>query len=198
MLTTASFSTSTCTLSLTGSILKILNCFLSAPMNVLSTSITIGGIQNPQSFKPSDTFKIRTYSALPSLTNYISSGIIVTMNTPYQLSTFSITPLSSTVHADTKQTLNIVHVIPLGINDYLLVNFDPSMMISNSLTCTALSGIMTITCTKISASQLKIIYTAVPSSQTLRFDIDTVMNYDIAQTAITFTAVLYTNENFIK
>jgi len=198
VLTTASFSTSTCTLSLSGSILKILNCFLSAPMNVLSTSITIGGIQNPQSFKPTDTFKIRTFSALPSLTNFISSGIIVTMNTPYQLSTFSITPLISTVHADTKQTLNIVHVIPLSVNDYLLVNFDSSMTISTSLTCSPLSGITTITCTKINNSQLKIAYTSSPSSQTLRFDINTVMNYDIAQTAISFTAVLYTSENFIK
>jgi hypothetical protein len=120
------------------------------------------------------------------------------MNLGYQLSTFSITPLSSIVHANTKQTLNVVHVIPLSVNDYLIVDFDSTMSVSNTVSCSPLSGISTLSCTKMSASSLKIVYTVAPSSQTISFDINTIMNYDIAQTIITFNAILYTTDNYIK
>jgi hypothetical protein len=61
-------------------------------MTTLSTSITIGGIRNPQSYKRSDTFKIKTYSGLPSLTNYLLLGLTVQMDTAYVLTTLTITP----------------------------------------------------------------------------------------------------------
>lgn len=149
-------------------------------MTVLSTSVIIGGIQNPISFKPSDTFKIRTYSAYPSLTNQITSGLAVTMTTAYELSTFSITPQSTVVHFDSKQTLNIQHVIPLSVNDYLLLDFDSTMTVSPTVSCSAISGVSGVTCARMSTSQLKIVYTSLPSSLTIKIDITTVRNYDIA------------------
>jgi len=120
------------------------------------------------------------------------------MNTAYQLSTFSITPLSTIVHKDTNQTLNIVHVIPLGVNDYLLINFDPTMTISNPLSCSPFSGITTVGCTKMNASQLKIVYSVAASSQTISINISTVMNYDIGQIPIAFTSTVYTSDNYVK
>ncbi len=197
-LLSASFSTSTCTLSLSSNILKLLNCFLSASMSVLSTSVTIGGIQNPPSFAVSSTFMIRTYSSVPSLTNYKSSGLTVQMTAPYTLTTFTMTPLSSIVHTDSKQTVNIVHVIPLTINDYLLISFDSSMTISTGVSCSAVLGISSVSCVSINSSQLKVTYTATPFSQTLQYDLSTVMNYDIAQTAITVSTTVYTTGGYVK
>ncbi len=167
-------------------------------MNTLSTSVTIGGIQNPTSMSVSDTFKLRTYSSLPSLLNYISSGVTVQMTTPYVLNTFTITPLSSIVNTNTKQTVNIVHVIPLQINDFLLVNVDASMTIAASVSCTAVSGVTGISCVRINSTQVKVTYTTSPLSQTLQYDISTWSNYDIAQTSITLTATVYTSTSFVK
>lgn len=163
----ASFPTGTCQLVPNSQILRITNCFLTGAMTIWTTQIVLNGIRNPPSFKVSESFKIQTYSSVPTLTNFITSGITVQMNTASTLSTFTITPLDSTVHANTKHAIRIIHVIPLLINEYVVLNFDSTMQISNTVSCTALSGLSAISCIRNSNSQLKIIYTALPSSQTL-------------------------------
>lgn len=180
LITAASFSTSTCSLNPVGQIIRISNCFNSAPWTTMVTSITIAGIRNPPSYRTTTTFQIRTYSGRPSLTNYISTGITTQMTTAYVLSAFSITPQSVTVHADTKQTINIVHVIPLTTNDYVLINFDPTMMASATLGCNGVLGITGVTCTRMSNTQIKVVYASGISSQTLRYEITSVRNYDVA------------------
>ena len=176
----STFAAGTCSLGLTGQIVRISNCFNTAPMTTMVTSITIGGIRNPPSYKQTASFKIRTYSGRPSLTNTISTGITTQMNTAYVLSTFTVTPQSPIVHANTKQTVNIVHAIPLSANDYLLINFDPTMMVSGSVGCAGVSGITGINCARMSNTQIKVTYLSGISSQTLRYDITSVRNYDVA------------------
>jgi hypothetical protein len=178
----STFATGTCSIGLTGQIVRLSNCFNTAPMTTMVTSITIGGIINPPSYKPTNSFQIRTYSGRPSLTNTISTGITTQMNNAYVLSPFTITPQSPIVHADTKQTINIVHVIPLNANDYLLMNFDPTMMVSASVGCAGVSGITVtgINCGRMSNTQIKITYLSGISSQTLGYDITNVRNYDVA------------------
>jgi hypothetical protein len=151
-------------------------------MTTLTTSITLSGIRNPPSYKVTSSFQIRTFSGLPSLTNTISSGVTTQMNAAYVLDSFSITPLSPIVHADTKQTIDIVHVIPLAVNDYVLINFDPTMMVASSLLCQGLIGIASngVTCLRMSNTQIKVVYASGISSQNLKYDITSVMNYDVA------------------
>lgn len=79
-----------------------------------------------------------------------------------------------------------MHIIPLSINDYVIINIDNSMNISTSITCTALSGLSAINCIRVSNSQLKVIYTSTLSSQTLKYSIQNIRNYDIADTNLIF------------
>jgi hypothetical protein len=72
------------------------------------------------------------------------------------------------------------------------------MMISTSVSCSALLGVTGINCTRMSNYQIKFIYTTGISSQTLRYDLTSVMNYDIGQITINFDATVYTTDNFIK
>jgi hypothetical protein len=64
-LVTASFSTTSCILNTYSSnrTLTLSNCF-SSDMTTLSVSITIGGIINPSSLQPTNTFVIRTFGAI--------------------------------------------------------------------------------------------------------------------------------------
>jgi hypothetical protein len=149
-------------------------------MTVMATSVTIGGIRNPPSYKPTNSFQIRTYSGLPSLTNFISSGLITQMTTAYVLSTFSLTPFSPTVNANTKQTINIVHEVPLSAGDYLLLNLHSTMMLSGTVNCNGVSGITGVSCTRMSNTQLKVTYASGISSQTLQYEANTARNYDVA------------------
>lgn len=149
-------------------------------MTVMATSVTIGGIRNPPSYKPTTSFQIRTYSGLPSLTNFVSSGLITQMTTAYVLSTFSLTPFSPTVNANTKQTINIVHEVPLSAGDYLLLNLHSTMMLSGTVNCNGVSGITGVSCTRMSNTQLKVTYASGISSQTLQYEANTVRNYDVA------------------
>jgi hypothetical protein len=179
-ISSATFDKSTCSISQSGQIVKILNCFGSSPMTTLSSSLTLSGILNPPSTKTSATFQLRTYSSTPSLLNSISTGITVTMTTAYTIPTFTITPSSPIVHTDTKQIVDITHVVPLSVNDYLLITFEPTMVVAGGVSCTALLGLTGISCLRISQNQVKVTYTAVPSSLVLKYEINTIQNYDIA------------------
>lgn len=50
LLDSASFSKTTCSLSLSNQIIKILNCFLTSGMANKLVSLTISGIRNPPSY----------------------------------------------------------------------------------------------------------------------------------------------------
>ena len=71
------------------------------------------------------------------------------------------------------------------------MNIDATMDISNPPTCTPISGITNLSCVRISNSQIKITYTSLPSSQTVQYQINSIVNYDIANTPINFDLTVY-------
>ncbi len=97
---------------MTSQILKILNCFSTNTLAAGAVSITLAGIRNPPSYKPSNSFKIRSYSPTPTLLNYINTSLIVQMNTAYTITTFDPAAQTNTVHATSLYNLNIVHIVP--------------------------------------------------------------------------------------
>jgi hypothetical protein len=115
------------------------------------------------------------------------------MNNAHVLTTFDITPQSNVVRATSGYSFNIVHVVPLALNDYVIFNFDASMDISNPVSCNAVSGLTGVSCTRVSNSQLRITYTAIPSSQTLQYQITNIINYEIADTLIIYDATVYSS-----
>jgi hypothetical protein len=162
-------------------------------MSTLSTTINLSGIRNPISFKPTLSIKIRTYSPTPAIVNQISSGLVVTADNALPLTTFTITPVSSIVNSYSKNSITAVHVIPHSANDYMLLTFDASMDISPVQICTVISGITTIACVRETGNRLRVTYSTAPSSNTVSFDVENIRNYDVADVALTFTAVWYTS-----
>jgi hypothetical protein len=135
---------------------------------------------------------------LPSQTDYANTGLIVTMNNAYTLTSFALVPQISVVSTASLYTVNVVHVVPLLANDYILLNIDSSMNISSIVTCTPVTGLTTISCLRISNSQLKIIYVSAPSSQTLQYQISNITNYDIAGISLSLSALVYASTTFTK
>jgi hypothetical protein len=72
------------------------------------------------------------------------------------------------------------------------------MNISSSVNCSALLGIVNILCVRLSNSQLKITYSSLPSSQTLKYSIQSIQNYDIADTNINFGILIYSSDSYLK
>jgi hypothetical protein len=152
ILNSATFSIATCTINeLNSTSIQILNCFLSSNMTTLSINFNISGIINPTSFKPSSSFKITTFSTL-SMRNIISTGLTVTMNVSSVIGTILFSPLNSTVYAVSRYNINFTHSVPHAINDYVLIDIDPTMSLSTSLNCAGITGISTISCTKINST----------------------------------------------
>jgi hypothetical protein len=72
------------------------------------------------------------------------------------------------------------------------------MMISGTVNCNGVTGITGISCARMSNTQLKITYTSGISSQNLKYDVNSVRNYDVAETVINFDVTVYTSDDFIK
>lgn len=110
-ITSASFSTSTCTINQTNNginlsnNLTLNNCFPSG-LTSLSVSLSIGGITNPSSLAPSDSFQVFTFGSI-GLVDYLMSGPSVTMTNLAQSTSFSLTPTSTLVHDTTTYTFVI-------------------------------------------------------------------------------------------
>lgn len=152
ILNLASFSIATCSINeLNSTTIQILNCFLNSNMTTLSINFNISGIINPTSFKPSSSFKITTYSTL-SMRNIISTGLTVTMNVSSVIGAILFSPLNSTVYAVSRYNINFTHSVPHAINDYVLIDIDPTMSLSTSLSCAGLTGISSVSCTKVNST----------------------------------------------
>ena len=118
-ISSASFSISTCTIGVVGNVVNIQNCFAS-DYATLGIAFTLSGLRNPTSLKPTDSFIINTYGPL-GLINYINSGLIVTMTTAATSTSFSISPGSLLVHANTLYTIDITFSVPHISTDYLIL-----------------------------------------------------------------------------
>jgi len=132
-------------------------------MTSLSVGFDISGIRNPTSFRSSSSFKISTFSTV-SLRNVISTGLTLTMNTSSVITSLLFAPLNTTVYSVSRYNINVTHIVPHQINDYALIDIDPTMSLSSSVGCAGLAGVSSITCLKINATQVKITYSSVPAA----------------------------------
>jgi hypothetical protein len=109
-ISSASFSTTACSVVLSSPTVNINSCF-SADMTNANISIVLSGIYNPPSTQPTTTFAIKTYGPI-GMVDSISSGLIVTMTTPATSTSFTISPLNDRVHTPTQYNLAIGFAVP--------------------------------------------------------------------------------------
>jgi len=187
-LSSATFSTVTCSLGVPSSnVINITNCF-STDMATLGISITLAGIVNPPSELTTSSFSIYTYGAL-GMVNYINSSLTVQMNILATSTFFSFTPQVQTVYSLSAYTLNITFAIPHSSGDYLTLNI-PSSMSFSALSCSPISGIASVSCSALTSTTLKIVLVAVPSSN-IQITINSIRNYEIPSSNISFQAQTY-------
>ena len=188
----ASFTTTTCSLSLASSTLSINNCF-SADMATLATSIAISGVFNPPSLQPTASFSFSTFSPL-GMVNFINSGLTATMTTPATTTAFSISPLSSVVHSTQQYNLGFSLAVPHQNGDYFTLTLPASMAISASPTCSGLSGISSVSCVLLNTTAIKVNLNAVPLAVS-QIAVFSIRNYDVA-TSVSFQAFFFDSGNF--
>jgi hypothetical protein len=191
---TASFSTGSCSLAVSGSSVNITGCF-AATYTTLAITFTLSGILNPPSLQTTASFAISTYGPLGKI-DYISAGLSITMTNASTSTSFTLTPQALTVHSYAVYSLAVAFLIPHSAGDYLLLVLPASMAISASPACTATSGIAVITCSVFNASTLKMVMTSVPSSS-IAFTISSIRNYDISSTSVPLQCSVYSSSDYL-
>lgn len=195
----ASFSISSCSAGLTTvnstNAINITSCF-SADMNNLAFSLNLSNIRNPISFRPSATFKVYTRGPTGSLINFMDAGLTVTMNVAATTSAFSVTPTSLVVGNVTSYTFQVTHIIsPHSATDYLTISFPSLMALPGTLSCTAVSGVTSVSCMSLSTSQLKIIYNTTPGA-TVQISLSGVTNYLVGDQTVNYALAIYDSGDF--
>lgn len=146
----ASFSTTTCSLSTTGNNITLSNCF-STSMTNLNFYVVISGITNPVSLAPTASFGIYTYGA-SSIINFKETGTTVTMTTLVLSSAFTITPSSTVVNAASAYKFTLTFHGSPASGDYLLLTLPAGMSVPGTPSCSPTAGIASLTCTAPSSS----------------------------------------------
>ena len=116
------------------------------------------------------------------------------MTTPATTNAFSVSPVSSTVHAVTSYTVSFTFAVPHASGDYFSFGIDPSMAFS-SVACTPVSGIASVSCATSNSTTLVVTFTAVPSA-TAQISIASIRNYDVSSTAIPYISHFYNSGGF--
>jgi hypothetical protein len=149
-------------------------------MDTLPISLTLSNILNPPSIAPSSSFQVYTYDQSGSVLDFKVSGLSVTMQVQALILDFSVTPATLLVGSVTTYKFSITHaILTHSVNDYAIISFPPGMTVPNTPLCTPITGIITLTCSQFSSSQLMVTYTSVPS-QTISFSLANTQNYFIA------------------
>ena len=191
-LASASFTTTSCTVSKSGLVVTLSSCFPSG-LPAGDITFTLAGINNPPSLQPTASLSLST--AGPSGTvNYLSTNLIITMTTPATTTTFTIAPTSSLVHATTSYTLGLTFAVPHISADYLTFSIDPSMSFVTPV-CTPVSGIASISCATSNASTLVVTFNAAPQS-TAQISFASIVNYDVSGVPISFRAHLFNSGGY--
>lgn len=193
-LVSASFSTTTCSLGISGNNVNITGCFL-VDYATLGITITLSGIINPPSLQPTSSFTIRTYGLL-GMINTITSGLTVTMASASTSTAFTIAPQVSTVHATSVYSLSFTFFTPHSVNDYILLAIPASMQISASPSCAPTSGIGAVGCSAFNSTTAKMIMSLTPST-TIAFTFSSLRNYDISSTSISFQCYVYSSNGYL-
>jgi len=193
-LVSASFLTTNCSVTIATNRINLIGCFTS-DMNNLTVAFTLGGIFNPPSLLPSASFGLITNGPAGQINN-ITNGPTVTMITPATSASFSITTLSSIVHAYTQYNLTINTVNPHISGDYFYLTIPLSMSFSVAPSCSSISGIASVSCSMINSTVLVVNYTATPTLNTTKISITSIRNYDVSGTNIQFQIVFYDSLNY--
>jgi hypothetical protein len=190
----SSFSTSTCVLSVSGNSINLTSCFATDYTN-LAITFTLSGFTNPNSFQPTSSFAISTSGTL-GIINYINSGLPVTMNSASTSTSFSITPQVQTVHTFSAYNVSMTFFTSHIASDYMLLTIPSSMQLAASPTCPASQGIAIIGCSVVNATTLKLTMTTLPSAY-IQFTINSIRNYDVSSTSISFQVYVYNSANYL-
>ena len=108
------------------------------------------------------------------------------MTTPATSTSFALSPTSLTVHTSTSYTLSFTFSVPHISGDYFSFSIDPSMAFVTP-SCTAVSGISSVSCATSNSTTLVITLLAVPQASA-QISISSIQNYDVSGTAIPFKA----------
>lgn len=119
------------------------------------------------------------------------------MTAGYVLAPFTFAPAISTVHSLSTVTVSVTHVVPLAVNDYILITLDSTMALSATLVCTPVTGLTGISCIPIT-NLIQITYTSLPSALALTYTIASVRNYDIADVSLTFNMQVFASDGSLK
>lgn len=194
-LVAASFAISSCSASLASNAINITNCF-SVDQNNLAFSLNLSNIRNPPSFRPTDTFKVYTRGPSGSLINFMDSGLVVTMNVAASTASFTISPTSSVVGESTLYNFQIGHLVnPHSVNDYCVITIPALMLLPTTPSCTAVSGLTSINCIPLSATQLKAVYTSTPSA-TVQFSLAAVTNYLVGDQPVSYGLAIFDSADY--
>ena len=119
------------------------------PPGVLTFSID--KMRNPQTTKKSGTFSVGTYTSTGGLYDSKTDNIFVTMTTPNQLYSVSISPNSNIVSATADLTFYIQPNNPMVSNGVVQVTFPTEVSLPNPPSC-VIAGLVTtrVTCNVIS------------------------------------------------
>lgn len=116
------------------------------------------------------------------------------MITPATTTAFTLNPLTVVVHSTTSYDLAFTFAVPHSIGDYFLFSIDPSMIFS-SLTCVAVSGASLSGCVTPNSTTIKVTFAAGPSSSA-QIRLSYIRNYDISNTAISFTVSFFNSLDY--
>lgn len=154
-----SSNTLPCVASLNAQTVTLTGCITAQTSGQLT--FVLGGITNPLSTKPTDTFNIT--STLTNLLEYMSSNRIVTMTTPMSFTSISISASNTTVNALTSYTFTVGFGTTHYNGDRLVLTIPSELTITNPQ-CVGISGIASLSCS-MSGNTILVRFTAAPSSQ---------------------------------
>lgn len=160
-------------------------------MTTLVFSMNFSNVRNPPSMKTSASFKVYTRGPSGALVNFIDTGLTVTMTVAATAAGFTVAPISVTVGQSTNYNFQIVHTVTAhAINDYAIITIPSLMTLPTTPSCTAVSGIASITCFAMTNTQLKVTYTAVPST-TIVIGLQSFTNYLVGDQTVNYALAIF-------
>ena len=114
------------------------------------------------------------------------------MTTPISTGTFTIVPDDMIVGETVPYVFTITQSIDIHeVNDYAVFTIPSLMALPNTVACTVVSGITTVTCVRVSATTLRVTYTSAPTNNIISFSVADMINYKIGDDPVTYTLKIY-------
>jgi len=166
------------------------------PPGVLTFSVA--KMKNPQTTRKSGTFAVGTYTSTGGLYDYLNAGIFVTMTTPNQLYSVTISPNSNVVSAQAELTFFIQPNNPMINNGGVQITSPPEITFPNPPECITAGLITTRVYCNIISGQLNAQVTFAESSTlaTFGFTLRGVTNPSSTKPTSSFIVVTTVSTNF--